>query len=174
MANLDNPRGARPYGDDLGSSPYKHATSSTVAIYPGDFVKTSGGYVLTATAVTDRLRGVAKNYAAASSSTTVYVWDNPDQKFVIQDDASATLTQTAVGKSGDVLLTTGDTTLKLSKHEIIASDLATTDGQLRVIGLADTVYTNDVINAWGVNADLIIQINEHERTVTGSATITGT
>jgi len=168
MANTDCPRGFKPYGKEYPSHKYPHATSDSTAVYPGDAVKTTAGYCTTASAG-GNLMGVARNYVAASSSTEVEVWDDPQQLFVCQDDASITLTQAEIGGNCDILATTGDTTLKLSKQELAVStntSCATTTAQFRLLGVAPTIYPDGTVNAIGANCDLICQINEHERNST--------
>jgi len=161
MANGDYPRGARPTGVLYPPHPYTHPASDGSAIYPGDFVKTSGGYI-TVGAATNRLRGVAANYVAASTAGTVYVYDDPRQKFIIQDDAGATLSQAEVGENCDILATAGDSTLKVSQMEIAAAGHATTTAQLHILEVANVTYPDGTINAAGVNCDWVVLINEHE------------
>lgn len=164
MPNTDCPRGFKPYGKEYPTHKYPHATSDSTAVYPGDAVKTTAGYCTTASAG-GNLRGVAKNYVAASSSDDVIVYDHPDHKFVCQDDASITITQAEIGGNCDILATTGDTTLKLSKQELAVStntSCATTTAQIRLLGVAPTINPDGTVNAIGDNCDLICQINEHE------------
>jgi len=163
MANTDCPRGFKPYGKEYPTHPYPHSSGDSTAIYPGDAVITTAGYLKAYSGSGGgNLRGVAKNYAAGSSTTIVDVWDHPDQLFICQDDASATLTRAEIGENVDILATTGDTTLKLSKQELNVTTHNTTTAQIRIIDVADTIYPGGAINAAGDNCDWICKINEHE------------
>jgi len=159
--NLDNPRGARIYGKDCGMHPYPHSASDSVAVYPGDFVKTTAGYCAVASA-SNRLRGVAANYVAASTAGDVMVYDSPDQEFIIQDDAGATLSQAEVGENCEILATEGNSTLKISQMELAAAGHGTATAQLRIIRVADVTYPDGTKNAAGDHCDWVVRINEHE------------
>ena len=161
MANDDSLMGARIYGEDLGSHPYPHSVDDAVIVYPGDFVKTTGGYC-TVAAATQRLRGVAQNYVGANSAVDVMVWDNPLQEFVIQDDAGATLSQAEVGENCDILATAGNATLQISQMELAATGHATTTAQLRIIRPAKCRNMDGSLNAVGNHCKWIVTINEHE------------
>ena len=170
MANGNYPRGARPTGKIYPAHPYTHPATDGSAIYPGDFVMTIAGYITVGTA-TSRLRGVAANYVAASAAGEVFVYDNPLQKFIIQDDAGATLSQAEVGENCDITATAGDSTLKVSQMEIAAAGHGTATAQIRILEVADVTYPDGTVNAAGANCDWVVQINEHEL---GPATNVGT
>lgn len=162
MANMDTPCGFKPYGKLLRLKPYPKASTDSTAIYPGDVVYTVAGYIASASAG-GAVRGVANNYAAGDVAGIVYVWDDPQQEFVGQDDASATLTQAEVGENCDILATAGDSTLKESRMELNVTTHATTAATFRIVDVANTIYPNGVANAVGDNANWVCQINEHER-----------
>jgi len=168
MTNMDTPCGAKPYGRELRLTPYPKSSGDSVAVYPGDWVKTTAGYIAAA-AATDALRGVAANYAAGDVAGVVHVWDDPDQRFVCQDDASATLTQAEVGENVDILATAGNSTLKESRMELNVTTHSTSTFQVRILKAADKIYPDGVSNEVGDNCDWICQINEHElKSTTGT------
>ena len=127
-AAADTPFGAMPYGRTLRVSPYEK-DASAVAIYPGDFVtlETDGGLGV-ATTSQALIVGVAAEYSAASTRKADFlVYDDPNQLFTIQDDSDTTgMTQASIGTNADITVTTGDTTLLRSLHEIDSSTAATT------------------------------------------------
>lgn len=137
-AATDTPFGAIPYGKVLRMRPYNKDVDA-VAIYPGDFVilETDGGVIVSAAGSTTLL-GVAAEYSAASTAKTDFlVYDHPDQEFTVQDDSAVTgMTEASVGTRADLVVTTGDTTLFRSRHEIDSSSANTTSTlQLNIIGL---------------------------------------
>lgn len=152
----DEPRGLIPCGRIL--STHEYLATATAAIYPGDAVKMSpSGKVLAASAASTQLVGVAASYKK-STGTTVLVYDDPDQQYFIQDDAtgSTVLTTTHIGLNFDLLATAGNGTLLKSQHELArggAAGTATTDtAQLRLLG---------IVSVTGANALYRVVINEH-------------
>jgi hypothetical protein len=75
--------------------------------------------------------------------------------FGIQCDDGTAVAATDVFATANHVATTGDTTTKLSKHELDSSDLGTGQ-QMRVIGLVNTPG-----NAWGEFCDVEVLIVEH-------------
>ena len=138
-AATDNPFGAIPYGAVRRMRPYLK-DASAVAIYPGDFVilETDGGVGVATTGSTTIL-GVAAEYSAASTRKVDFlVYDHPAQEFAIQDDAAVTAMDEATGPGlrANITVTTGDTTLLRSLHEIDSDTAATTSTlALNVIAL---------------------------------------
>lgn len=153
MANGDRPEGARPYGSVLSVNRYVAAG----AIAPGDFLKQdSGGKVIVGTA-TGALCGVAASYAAADGDD-VLVYDNPNQKFIVQSDDTDPDAQTDIGLNYDLLATAYDSTYKVSRHELDGSTGATTATlPLKLLGIE---VRPD--NALGASADCIVKINNHQ------------
>ena len=109
---------------------------------------------------------LAPTYRLASTNRIVYVIDNPDVHFEIQEDsAGAAITAAQVGLSADVLATAGSTTTGRSAFELDSSSAATAAGQFRIVGLV-----NRPGNVIGDNANWIVSINEHQTSTLGSST----
>jgi hypothetical protein len=153
LANKDAPHGFRPvrqlHGGRVPMHQYK--CSTTTAIYEGDIVQLkSTGNVKTITTVTgvDTMVGVAAEYAAIAT-TDILVYDDPYTVFEAQcDGATDPGTTTSLGHIGntcDLILTTGNTTTLLSKHEIDYSQIttATASGAMQIVGFYEGV-DNDV------------------------------
>lgn len=126
-ANVDAPFGAIPYDGPARLSEYRTDVGAA-AIYPGDLVgQMADGCVDTiGSATASLIIGVAAHYLAAAAATTVMVYDDPDQRFVMQDDGDTTA-MTAVSEGGNAspIITTGNTTSLRSAHEIDASSIST-------------------------------------------------
>jgi hypothetical protein len=124
---------------------------------------TADGTVKTITTTTGAATviGVAQNHIDASAQATsqdVWVYDDPDQEFEVQDDGEgATPSQAVVGSTFALILTTGNTATGLSKHEIDASAVgqSATDAVL--------VQGFKAGPAWsiGKNAPHIVRLNQH-------------
>lgn len=175
MANIDNPTGFKPLnGKVLSEEAYVIENTYGTALYIGDPVVLSSGYLVKATAGTDNqilghitrfecdeLGIKAGGYYPASSA---YNWkaivaDNPFQKFIAQCDGGGTLSVANVGSTVNLKLThSGNTSTNMSGAEVdsSATDGAVTD-QYRIVGLAPGVN-----NAWGANQDLVVEIHNHQ------------
>lgn len=162
MANTDTPCGLRPYGEVLRIRYYRK-DASAAAIGRGSVVKLEADGSIALAAPTDTgLLGVSQKYSAnATADASIPVMDHPMQQYVIQDDNSATSSQAIVGANADFTTDTVNTTTGLSIMELAVDGVSNSDGELRVLGLADTIYPDGAINAWGANADIIVMINEH-------------
>lgn len=160
MANPDIPAGLRPYGKDLRCT--KYVSGGTTDIFKGDLVRMdSDGKVSSATTTTggDTTIGVAANYKDASASQTeVWVYDHPDQRFVIQDDgAAATPAQTNLGNTAPLVLGAGNTTTGLSQFELDISAAATgTADPLKIEG-----FQAGPGLSIGKNAKIIVKLQKH-------------
>ena len=132
----DTPFGAIPYGEVLSVRPYNKG--ATGILYPGDFVimETDGGVAIATTGSTTLL-GVAAEYSAAVAKTDFLVYDHPNQEYVVQDDSAVTgMTEASIGTKANITVTTGDTTLLRSLHEIDSNTADTTSTlALSIIGL---------------------------------------
>lgn len=189
MTNADTPRGLRPLRY-LNGAPYNGKASmyyvpatDNTAIYVGGLVKPGGssdadgvmsvtGNVSTGNPVVGVVVGVdpvlgagangrdATIYRAASTERYVYVADDPNILFSVQDDAAATLAATNVGMSADLTgFTSGSTTTGLSSIEISAATAtASGDGteDVVIIGLERRVD-----NTIGNHADWVVRLNNH-------------
>jgi hypothetical protein len=153
MANADKPVGAVPYGKTC--SLQRYVAGGT--IYPGDFVKIGNDGKVVVASASNALLGVAASYAVASGDVMVY--DDPEQKFVIQsDDATEPAAQTAVGLNFNIVATAGDSSYKASRMELDGNTGATSSVlPLRLIELA---IAPD--NAFGAQAKCVVKINNHQ------------
>ena len=77
---------------------------------------------------------------------------------MIQGDSATAAAQTDVGKVADTVAThSGSTTTGISGIELDVSDLATTDGQLRVTGFTGDPSNNEL----ATHANYVVFFNEH-------------
>ena len=152
MANADKPQGFRPYGDVKRASPY----TTNAICYPGDALTMSNAGTVGPWSSGLKVIGVAANYAA--SAAEVMVWDDPDQKFVVQADDGTTLAQTNVGLNYDIVSTAGDSTYRQSRMELDASTGATDSTlPLRLLGVQ-----NPPGEAIGEFAKCVVEVNVHQ------------
>ena len=200
MANIDAAFGLRPIGkvgsgvQNMGTTMYTIEDNYGTAIFKGDHVLQSGGYVIKGTASGATILGVFNgcfyidptskkptysNYypgsinvtsaGSISGSTNIdaYIYDDPYMLFEAQCDG--TVAKTDIGKNTDTALTTGSTVNGLSKNEIDSSAEATTAGlQVKIIGITKDPENDDASSA---NANWYVMFNEHVKLGTG---ITGT
>ena len=200
MANIDAAFGYRPIGkvgsgvQNMGTTMYTIEDNYNTAIFKGDHVLQSGGYVIKGTASGATILGVFNgcfyidptskkptysNYypgsinvtsaGSISGSTNIdaYIYDDPYMLFEAQCDG--TLAKTDIGKNTDTVLTAGSTVNGLSKNEIDDSTEATTAGlQVKIIGITKDPENDDASSA---NANWYVMFNEHVKLGTG---ITGT
>jgi hypothetical protein len=160
MANADNPRGFVPTrhlkGGEIRSRQYV-MTPSAAAIYPGDVLKwvATGTVELAAAADGAICIGVAAEYhaaAAATGTTYIQVYDDPDIVYQVQIRTGDTPVAADVFTVGDHLATGGDSTLKMSRQELKLDGNA----QFLILGLV-----RDENNAWGEHADVEVIFGEH-------------
>lgn len=161
------------------------AADTTYPIYLGALVKPHGsgsadsrGYpdVICATTTADQILGVcvgvdplggaggtgrdATLYRAVSTERYIWVVDDPNVLFTIQDDAAATLTAAAVMGVADLTgFTSGSTATGYSALEISAASVTTTgDGSedVQIMGL-DDVENNSI----GDHASWLVRLLNH-------------
>lgn len=104
-------------------------------------------------------------YRAASTAAYVYVADNPDLVFEMQEDAvGGALAAADVGLNADLVAGTGSTVTGLSAFQLDTSTKATTNTlQLRILG-----FVQSPDNEIGANAKVLVSINLHSlRNTTG-------
>jgi len=181
MANKDAAFGLKPIGkvgqnrDSQGLSEYSIAASST-AIYFNDPVKmASSGEVEVAAAgnpLLGSLGGIfftdastskptyANHLDASNTATDIvgFVSDDPYERFEVQSDNSGASEQTDIGNVADIVYAAGSSPDYVSKVELDDSDLATSDGQLKVIGVSKDPDNNEIGSA---NVNFVVTINEH-------------
>lgn len=184
MANVDQPSGFRPYkhysGGVIRSNPYKIASGYNTAIYSGDMVKTSPAtnrrvavcaagdrmigafngvrYIASDGSVVFSRHWTASTATSGSADATCYVFDDPNILFHTQ--YAGTLAETDIGTQGDMVSThAGSATTGQSGQEL------DTVGQA---GLKLIDYVRDGVNEVGLNAKVLVLINEHENGPTAS------
>jgi hypothetical protein len=135
--------------------------TASATVYRGEILKVVAGGTCEAAAADAGIivLGVAAEYkvAAASGTTYVEVWADPNIIFGIQSDSDATGTVAAdiFQTANHVKTHSGSTTTYISGDELDASDIGT-GAQLKVLGKIDTPD-----NDWGPNVDLMVIFNEH-------------
>jgi hypothetical protein len=166
--------GFHPYDNKpLRVTAYEIEAAYATALYIGDMVTLSSGYIVIATEGTgNQLLGAIVGFecinggiaeggyypASSSYNWNALVADHPYQRFVAQDNAGGTLTIANLGGTVNIeTATSGNTTTNLSGQEIDSSAVsgAVTD-QLRLIGIVDKPG-----NAWGDNGEYIVEIHNH-------------
>tara|TARA_B100000575_G_scaffold273382_1_gene256276 strand:- start:1233 stop:1835 length:603 start_codon:yes stop_codon:yes gene_type:complete len=200
MANIDAAFGYRPIGkvgsgvQNMGTTMYTIQDNLSDAIFKGDHVLQSGGFVIKGTASGATILGVfngcfyidptskkptySNHYPGSinvtsagsiSGSTNIdaYIYDDPYMLFEAQCDG--TIAKTDIGKNTDTALTAGSAINGLSKNEIDSGAEATTAGlQVKIIGITKDPENDDASSA---NANWYVMFNEHVKLGTG---ITGT
>lgn len=184
MANADAPRGLMPLRH-LSGAPYNGAANryhvasgDATAIYVGGLVKMAGtadangvatvtGNIATGDAVVGVVVGVepvtrdSTIYRAASTERYVFVADDPNLLFEIQEDSvGAALAATAVGQVADITgATAGDTITGLSSMEIDSSTATAAGDGTQDVLIVGLVQRED--NAIGNNANWMVRLNNH-------------
>lgn len=182
MANTNKAFGLRPLGklgsnvNSDGNTQYRIASNTTDAIFEGDIVTLSGGYVVKAAAGAANILGVFigceytdpttkkttfKNYypgGVVASDIVASIVDDPNALFLVQ--ASGVAGNTCVGLNADLVQTTaGNTTTGVSGLELSTGTLAATQAlNVKVVGISSVPGEGDVTAAY---ANLIVVINEH-------------
>ena len=153
MANADRPRGFWPYGPVLRANKLEAGS----AIYPGDFVRLEADGKVDPADASEELLGVALNYASGDGQK-VLVADSPEQKFIVQADEADVDAQTDIGKNANIVATAGNSTYKVSRHELDSSTLAgTTTLPLKLLGIEPAID-----NALGAQVKCVVKINNHQ------------
>ena len=181
MANKDAAFGLKAIGkvgqnrDAQGLSEYSIAASAD-AIYQWDPVEMAATGTITVAAAGDVLLGSLNGVFYTDASTSKPTWanhlaasntaadivgfvaDDPYQRFEIQSNNSGASAQTDVGNVADIAYTAGSSPNYVSKVELDDGDLATSDGQLKVIGVSKDPDNSDLGSA---NVNWVVTINEH-------------
>jgi hypothetical protein len=182
MANTDKAFGLRPLGkvgsnvNNDGDTQYRIASNTTAAIFQGDTVTLSGGFLIKATPGAASILGVFlgcqytdpttkkttfKNFypgAVVASDIVATVVDDPNALFLVQ--ASGVAANTCVGLNADLVQTVaGNTTTGVSGLELSTGTLAADAAlNVKVVGISSVPGEGDVTTA---HANLIVKINEH-------------
>jgi len=184
MANVDKAFGLNPYkGVSSGSSvqivnKYNISTSGYgTSIYQGDITIFASGFINTAAASSANIVGAFshcyyvatdgtptfKNYYPASTTALgsgpieAYIYDDPNQLFIVQADGASA--QTCIGRNADTDGIGGSTTTGVATRELDSSTINTTAAlQLKIVGVVQDDVNGDLT---ADNANLIVLINEH-------------
>lgn len=185
MANADTPFGFRPVRHRNGA-PYNGAfrvynipASDGTAVFIGDPVKLAGtGSTVNGQVYADVIQGTAaatvvgvvvgfapnpadltSRHRAASTQRLVYVADDPDLLFEIQEVTGGTaLTANDIGLNANFVVAAGSTTTAMSGVELNnATEAATATLDCQIIGL---VQRED--NAIGEHAKWLVRLNNHQ------------
>jgi len=200
MANSNVAFGLRPVGvngqgaNTTGATEYRIAAGNTNAIYQGSpVIPLSTGYIDIVGAAAGgsvSLLGVfwGCEYVSSTTCKTVwsnhwpgsgadsnhpvkaYVYDNPNQTFVIAADASLTNEATARGhvfaNANVATATSGSSTTGISSAKLGVSTIATTAAlHLRIIGIQDDVENQDFAAA---GIPVIVRLNNSFNAPNGS------
>jgi len=182
MANVDKAFGLRAYkgagwpvqqANKYNINPSGYDTS----IYQGDICIFNGGYIETAAASSANIVGVFshcyyvasdgtptfKNYypadttALGSGAIEAYIYDDPNQLFVVQADGASAVT--CIGRNADTDGIGGSTTTGVASRELDSSTINTTLAlQLKIVGVVQDDSNGDLT---ADNANLVVLINEH-------------
>ena len=184
MANVDKAFGLNPYkGVSSGSSvqivnKYNISTSGYgTSIYQGDITIFASGFINTAAASSANIVGAFshcyyvatdgtptfKNYYPASTTALgsgpieAYIYDDPNQLFVVQADGASA--QTCIGRNADTDGIGGSTTTGVATRELDSTTIDTTLAlQLKIVGVVQDDVNGDLT---ADNANLVVLINEH-------------
>lgn len=183
MANVNKPYGLRPQGNLSATGAQKQygyniADNQSGAIYQGDLVTLSGGYIVKFDATlhtaavgvfngcnyTDPTSGKPtwSNYYPGSvnittGQITADVVDDPNQLFTVQ--ASGSIAQTQIGLNAAILYGAGSSVSGVSGTQLNSTGIANTNAAglvLKIVGLS-----NLPSNSFGTNAQVIVKINMH-------------
>lgn len=190
MANNDAPFGCTPVGQNGGAyngqvTRYYIPASDSSVMAVGDLVKSAGS------ADTDGVPSVNKcvatqiprgiivgfdwqdgayenlpNYRPASVEAYVFVADDPQLRFVIQEDSvGGALAATDVGLNAPIATADANATTGRSQTELDSSGAATTATlEVKILELYQT-DNNEI----GTNARWVCSFNEHELSSSGTA-----
>ena len=190
MANQDAAFGLRPLksvgqaDDSTGMSSHKIDAGDASVLYQGSPVIAAAGYVDIATAGAvpnmgafwgcfyndpTTLKPTFKNYypgsitPPASADIEAFVYDNPNQMFEIQSDATGASELADVFSNADMVNFGGSTTNGVSNTELDDSTIkASSDAaaQLLIIGPSRDPKNNDVTSTGG-NVNWRVLVNQH-------------
>ena len=184
MANVDKAFGLNPYkGNSAGSSvqivnKYNISTAGYgTSIYQGDLTIFASGFINSAGVSSPNIVGAFshcyyvatdgtptfKNYYPASTTALgsgaieAYIYDDPNQLFVVQADGASA--QTCIGRNADTDGIGGSTTTGVATRELDSTTIDTTLAlQLKIVGVVQDDVNGDLT---ADNANLVVLINEH-------------
>lgn len=175
MANIDWPSGLRPIGNGKGGTApriTKYTRSSTGVLYEGTplYLAATGPATAAQTTMDPAVLGACAHYVA-SSDTEVYVYDDPDQEYLIQGDSAVATPISVIGQYCNPLNpTTGNATTLQSKCELDTSEVtsAQADGDIfQIVRL----WNEDSNDQDAANAKWVVKIAETSHVFTSGGTI---
>lgn len=185
MANVDTPFGFRPVRYMSGApyngavNAYATASGDATALMIGDPVKLAGTAQtvddvilqdVTRAATTNVVTGIVVGvkpvtrdstiYREASTIRVVYVADDPNLLFEIQEVSGGTsLTANDIGLNANFVVAAGSTVTGMSGVELNNATEATTNTlDCQIVG-----FSNRPGNAVGENAKWLVRLNNHQR-----------
>lgn len=183
MPNPDTPRGLKPVRYlsgghyDGATNKYFVPASDATAIFMGGLVKLAGdadadgvpavtGDVATGDAVVGVVTNVmpvtsnSTTYREASTGRYVYVADNPNLLFEVQDDGASAVAATSVGAVADLTgFTAGNTVTGMSEVEVsTAAITGAGDGTEDVLLWGVAQSPDNTIDA---NCNWLVRLNNH-------------
>jgi hypothetical protein len=175
MANVDFPAGLRPVSNGkAGTAPRMrpYTRSSTGVIYEGApvYLAATGPDTAAQTTMDPAVLGAAAHYVGVND-TEVYVYDDPDQEFLIQGDTAVATPLGVIGNYCNPLNpTTGNATTLQSKCELDTSECtsAQDDGDIFQVVRLWNAEDNDQDAA---NAKWVVKISEASHVFTSGGTI---
>ena len=184
MANVDKAFGLNPYkGNSAGSSvqivnKYNISTAGYgTSIYQGDLTIFASGFINSAGVSSPNIVGAFshcyyvatdgtptfKNYYPASTTALgsgaieAFIYDDPNQLFVVQADGASA--QTCIGRNADTEGIGGSTPTGVATRDLDSSTINTTLAlQLKIVSVVQDDVNGDLT---ADNANLVVLINEH-------------
>ncbi len=168
-------RGGAPNGS--GMNEYPIASGTTPALYNGDIVSQSGGYVVALVTITQKAIGVFtgcryvengepkwSNFWTAALSATdakAMVVDDPQATFEIQADSSVSIGDINGGFNFNVTLGGGSTVTGRSGYGLKASTRTTASAMIRPISVIDIPGNNIDVAAERAFPKLEVRLVRH-------------
>ena len=182
MANVNKAFGLRPLaklGSNVnsdGNTQYRIASNTATAIFQGDTVTLSGGFIVKATPGAANILGVFigceysdpttkkttfKNFypgAVVADDIVASVVDDPNALFLVQ--ASGIAGNDCIGQNADLVQTAaGNTTTGVSGLELAVGSIDPAEAlNVKIVGVSSVPGEGDLTAAY---ANLIVKINEH-------------
>lgn len=167
MANIDSPHGFKPLGKLLRVTKYDVDVANTPTISHNDFVSqatdgnclrlSSETLILGSVVWIKGTDGVPLKHLPTTTAATIGVADHPDQEFTCQ--VNGTYADTARAANANITDAAGDSTTGISNQELDYGTIATT--------AALHVKINRLLvqldNAVGADANVVVTINQHQR-----------
>jgi hypothetical protein len=102
----------------------------------------------------------ANHLKGSNTATDIvgFIVDDPYERFEVQSNNTGASEQTDIGNVADIEYTAGSSPNFVSKVELDNGDLATSDGQLKIIGVSKDPSNNEIGSA---NVNFVVTINEH-------------